>query len=102
MVTQLSKYFSSGSANALMVCTGFILSGCGGSTSEDTVQMDIPIVQGSDDYTVVVPELTEHDERLLALIQELDLDNSLNAGLNLPSIDDPGAQLGKSCFLAKA
>ncbi len=102
MVTQLSKYFSQGSANALMVCTGLILSGCGGSTSEDTVQTDIPIVQGSDDDTVVVPELTENDERLLALIEELDLDNSPIAGRNLPSIDDPVAQLGKMLFFSKS
>ena len=101
MVTQLSKFFSPRGVNTLTLCAGLVISGCGGSTSEEVTLTDMPIVQGDDD-AIVVPELTENDERLAELIEALNLDNSPIAGRDLPSISDPIAQLGKKLFFSKS
>ena len=74
---------------SLVLLTAFFLSSCGGgggdSTSEEPVAITDPL-----------------DIELVALVEQLSLDRSPITNRNLPSINSPMAQLGKTLFFSKS
>ncbi len=56
----------------------------------------------SDDNTITLPEATVSDKELSSLIQGYNLTGDPSTDRDIPSIDDPQAQLGMKLFYSKA
>lgn len=83
-----------------MLCVALLLSACSGGGGGDDTGTNVTVEEGDAVDEVIVAD-SVLDTELRALIDENDLSGDPSVGRNLPSINDPKAQLGKQLFFAK-